>query len=1065
MLDNTLSKVVYVADGIQKQWDIPFEFYKIEDVHIYITSDGENIEEIDQNYYYDEEGKFFIYPTEESELDPIPAGTQVLILRETENTQLEDSSEIYFKSKDIERGLDNLTMQVQDLKRDSLRAVKLSHFATQTPEDFTKGIFEAEKRAKEAAANASLSEQNAASSETSAVQASASATASAELAQSAANNSLQYAERAESAAAGSAASAVSSAESASLAQDLLNQVGESVYSKPEIDAKVSGLQAEIDLVESYIPLGTNDTNTLVNKQQLLDEEMDIREDLNEGLSELQTQITAQASAIANKQDKLVAGSNITIVGNVISSTGGGEGTGVEVEPATEETAGIISISTSEEAREGFDDTTAMTPLKTAQVIYDNVGRAIQLGFDGTLSGNVITFEPDTDTAYELKTGYNYIIDLLFPAVVADGTLDESISMVISNNGESIKIVNALNDDVDTDITVGNMKQIMKYTTDIGFRWIFNASLANTADGRKVFVMPSTVVNMQGGGSVPDNVYTQENLLGGKDIEIVPEPVEGGIDEHTLACWHFDDSPYDEVSGLGINGTATGSYTTGVFGNAIYSISGGKTTSSVLFENQQNITSGFTVDCFVVARSALSSSSTFYIFAGGGTNYYGLSSKLYLQTGEVTLEHRNSTLTTATVDAFSQGDKPHFALQLKDTFAEVFVEGKRVIRYDVSSIMGNFTGTGFKTNSGGQTVGMDELRISDIARYDGDFTPPTQPYRRAEPTGNYVINFTGKAGGSGKNIGEVYYSQSSLASDNSGALPLFTGETIASADTIYPDFYSWVESHTELQTTAEEYESALSTYGECPKYVVSNGTLRLPKLANYVKMANTTEGITQSEAGLPNITGSTSYDNGSTGMWLASNTNIYQGAFVKQGTGSGYLTGGSGTGEILGFDASLSSEVYGKSDTVTPSHTTLYPWVFAYNASVPASTAQAAEFQEGLSGKADADLGNIPTNYDYVVDSYSDEEGNWYRVYKSGWLEQGGRTVTSAVEQGETITLSKPFADTNYTVQLTAVNTRAMSCIYGTNKTTTSFQYTTIGDYGATGETYYGTYWEAKGQGA
>jgi hypothetical protein len=84
---------------------------------------------------------------------------------------------------------------------------------------------------------------------------------------------------------------------------------------------------QIQTIESKIPDGTSETNPLINKQQLLDEEMDIRDDLNEGLSELQTQITAQAAEIATKQDQLIAGDNITIVDNVISATGGGGGSG------------------------------------------------------------------------------------------------------------------------------------------------------------------------------------------------------------------------------------------------------------------------------------------------------------------------------------------------------------------------------------------------------------------------------------------------------------------------------------------------------------------------------------------------------------------------------------------------------------------------------------------------------------------------------------------------------------------------------------------------------------------
>lgn len=69
--------------------------------------------------------------------------------------------------------------------------------------------------------------------------------------------------------------------------------------------------------------------------------------------------------------------------------------------------------------------------------------------------------------------------------------------------------------------------------------------------------------------------------------------------------------------------------------------------------------------------------------------------------------------------------------------------------------------------------------------------------------------------------------------------------------------------------------------------------------------------------------------------------------------------------------------------------------------------------ETLNGKADSDLGNIPTNYDYVVDSQLPTSANgytWYRKYKSGWVEQGGETTTSRV-----ITLPVEMSDTHYTV--------------------------------------------------
>lgn len=252
------------------------------------------------------------------------------------------------------------------------------------------------------------------------------------------------------------------------------------------------------------------------------------------------------------------------------------------------------------------------------------------------------------------------------------------------------------------------------------------------------------------------------------------------------------------------------------------------------------------------------------------------------------------------------------------------------------------------------------------------------------------------------LGEVYYSQSSSQVDNAGALPLFTGETIESADTIYPEFYAWVNARASLKCDALDYRNYLNDYGECPFYVVDNGSLRLPKLTNYIKAANTTDGIKPIAAGLPahthDIDVGTGYynDNSGTSSAKATGTQAGRASFTRQ------------TGEIS------SSNIYGQSDTVTPPSTTLYPWVVAYTAAVPASTAQAAEFQQSLSGKADTDLSNIPSAYDYVIESQAPTADNpsWYRKYKSGWVEQGGFTTL------KTVTLLKAMQDTNYTVLCT-----------------------------------------------
>ena len=55
--------------------------------------------------------------------------------------------------------------------------------------------------------------------------------------------------------------------------------------------------------------------------------------------------------------------------------------------------------------------------------------------------------------------------------------------------------------------------------------------------------------------------------------------------------------------------------------------------------------------------------------------------------------------------------------------------------------------------------------------------------------------------------------------------------------------------------------------------------------------------------------------------------------------------------------------------------------------------------------------------DYVIETYSDDSGNWYRVYKSGWVEQGGITDSLAGSAKKTVTFLKPMANENYATNI------------------------------------------------
>lgn len=277
------------------------------------------------------------------------------------------------------------------------------------------------------------------------------------------------------------------------------------------------------------------------------------------------------------------------------------------------------------------------------------------------------------------------------------------------------------------------------------------------------------------------------------------------------------------------------------------------------------------------------------------------------------------------------------------------------------------------------------------------------------------------------IGTIVYSQSNLASDNAGRLPLFTGETITSADTLYPEFYAWLLAHTELQISAVGYEAAISTFGECPKYVIDTAakTIRLPKLFNYIKMANTTDGIKQSGENIPfeahyHIFGNNNGNNA--GNFVASdqavtapNPDITEGSGWRSwnGSGGGGSYGGdtnTSTGNMIttaGIPADAKNPSAGE---LTVAHTTLYPWVYAYNAAIPASTAQAAEFQQALSGKVDkADLAEVQC----VVEVH-DYGVSYCYVRSDGWCEQGGTYYQgSSIAGDNTINFLKQFVNTNY----------------------------------------------------
>ena len=173
-----------------------------------------------------------------------------------------------------------------------------------------------------------------------------------------------------------------------------------------------------------------------------------------------------------------------------------------------------------------------------------------------------------------------------------------------------------------------------------------------------------------------------------------------------------------------------------------------------------------------------------------------------------------------------------------------------------------------------------------------------------------------------------------------------GSTYSNMRASFPEFYEWVVA-SGLTVSLGEYalvEGSCGFYG----LDISTGTVRMPTLAAGVFGTTAAGQYGQAvQAGLPNITAYSPHSTSAYGSLYPS------GAFgISDASGLNLNGGQSATFNSLTFDASRSSAIYGRSDTVTPSHVK-YPWVIVvYNAAVPPSVAQAGEFVELLDGKVD-----------------------------------------------------------------------------------------------------------------
>lgn len=318
-------------------------------------------------------------------------------------------------------------------------------------------------------------------------------------------------------------------------------------------------------------------------------------------------------------------------------------------------------------------------------------------------------------------------------------------------------------------------------------------------------------------------------------------------------------------------------------------------------------------------------------------------------------------------------------------------------------------------------------------------PPEYKFLRsakANNTDNFVsnpsfigtswIDVTPKTPG-GMQIGSIFAHGSSVPP--AGAY-LLNGQTIANCQTLYPTFWTWVNSGNVRVISSSEYTQELSATGVCGGFVVDStaGSIRLPSVVNGTLWGADASSIGQSlAAGLPNITGSFY------GIYRTS-TEDYSGAFQtsKENVNGIDFTSSSTRSSPATFNASRSNSIYGKSNTVQPPAIRVSWCIQVYNATTDLSEQESAQIASEMQTKAQTNLANVSANLDFVVESWKSSDGSsWYRKYRSGWIEQGGELPIAnySADAGLSVTLFIEFTTDKYYVNLSSISDRKSEYAY------------------------------------
>lgn len=308
------------------------------------------------------------------------------------------------------------------------------------------------------------------------------------------------------------------------------------------------------------------------------------------------------------------------------------------------------------------------------------------------------------------------------------------------------------------------------------------------------------------------------------------------------------------------------------------------------------------------------------------------------------------------------------------------------------------------------MATEEITISELELADEVLEDMTLPVDTATETRAVTLKQLRAWLGSALPVGSVFASVGRLDDER---FTLLDGKTISRIGT-YEAFCNKVVEKVQAGTwkacTEEEFNLEVSETGQCGKFVVSNDYVRIPKLGNSLcsgvidgTIPVVGNGMTLGLTGATQNSGliTTVYNN--VYGYLGEAQDAYGTALGTQAHVGPYNTNGTSLGVTTD---QTKSGIEGKINSVE----VFYYMVISTKGQTANVEIDINQVYEDLNIKANTSLSNVNANIDFVIESYNDGY-NWYRVYKSGWVEQGGYSTADPV------VLLKPYLNTNYSIMI------------------------------------------------